>query len=1092
MGIATGGPAPWEPEHPLWRDYPLPPGKVWRFTVYGGLYQIEQVRNELIRAFGPEQAQPDARPIGTTAMFALTLDHSGALLEDSPKLSACAWAMGRLQSPGPGDRGWLNGFDDDEQAFVAGLNQLASPGFADAVSKLSALGKAAGDRTKNAGREALAKGLATAATAATAAAVTSVAGPVAGGIAGATAGTFVEKIVAKSAAAKAKDTDKDADAPATFAFSAEDLHQFSGELSDALGITGVLDVGGVRVKCTQVAKNWVVDVDADFLNSFIAQDLADIEKAVSQKDIGIALRSYLSDDCDAGRRIDVRANQTAVVAGLSPRRIPGGRWPGDASKPLVLSQQFAVNELMAELSDSAGIFAVNGPPGTGKTTMLRDVLAAVVVERAVRLATYDNPASAFTRSLGTVQVGKAPFTVRMPSPDITGFEIVVATASNDAASNVTAEIPAVGAVAGAREEALAADYFPELASHILDDEAWGLIAAVLGNMKNRTGFSKRFWWGKDGIPRDPSEPEQTPDPADDPIAGMQKILARAAGSRETSTHWRSARNEFRNALAEVHRLADERQAVADEILELGRLRIVIEAAAAGFEAAELAYETRKAEHHTAEVERNRAADNLTAAREAVEEHEAGKPGFWKSLFGAGGRWRAERNVLLAGRKDARDKFDDKDKTAAVCAEAAEAVAAEHRRLTQIHSTAVETYTDIAERVDRACERWPGTVPFGNVLDDEERFQLCNAWADAEFTTARHRLFLEALRLHRSFAAAAATPLKHNLAVLSAMLRSPLVPKPSAEILTAVWHSLFLVVPMVSTTFASLPRLFTGLGCETFGWLFIDEAGQAAPQQAVGGIWRARRAIIVGDPQQLEPIVTLPLPAQRALMEHHRVHERWTPDLTSAQRVADRLARLGTNLAEPEGGDPVWVGAPLRVHRRCDRPMFQISNTIAYGGDLMVFGTPVRSQFPGENTWFDIESGVAEGNWVPAEGEKLAELLEWLVNEAAVLPSTIRVISPFREVVRGAKKIAGKAVDGEFARNNVGTVHTVQGQESDVVILVLGTPMQTGGARRWAAEKPNLLNVAVSRAKRRFYVIGNHRLWCEQRYFDVLAASVPRR
>ncbi|MFJ9371321.1 hypothetical protein ACIRRA_43920 [Nocardia sp. NPDC101769] len=48
-------------------------------------------------------------------------------------------------------------------------------------------------------------------------------------------------------------------------------------------------------------------------------------------------------------------------------------------------------------------------------------------------------------------------------------------------------------------------------------------------------------------------------------------------------------------------------------------------------------------------------------------------------------------------------------------------------------------------------------------------------------------------------------------------------------------------------------------------------------------------------------------------------------------------------------------------------MFAISNTIAYSGDLMVFGTPTRAEFPGKNTWFDIQSAVADGNWVHGRG-----------------------------------------------------------------------------------------------------------------------------
>ena len=46
------------------------------------------------------------------------------------------------------------------------------------------------------------------------------------------------------------------------------------------------------------------------------------------------------------------------------------------------------------------------------------------------------------------------------------------------------------------------------------------------------------------------------------------------------------------------------------------------------------------------------------------------------------------------------------------------------------------------------------------------------------------------------------------------------------------------------------------------------------------------------------------------------------------------------------------------------------------------------------------------------------------------------------------------------------------------------------ARRWAASKPNLLNVAVSRAKRRLYVLGDRRAWSGKQYFSVLATRLP--
>lgn len=57
-----------------------------------------------------------------------------------------------------------------------------------------------------------------------------------------------------------------------------------------------------------------------------------------------------------------------------------------------------------------------------------------------------------------------------------------------------------------------------------------------------------------------------------------------------------------------------------------------------------------------------------------------------------------------------------------------------------------------------------------------------------------------------------------------------------------------------------------------------------------------------------------------------------------------------------------------------------------------------------------------------------------------------------------------------------------------VIVLGGDP--TSGARAWATQKPNLLNVAVSRAKRRLYVIGDRDDWRRRPGTDVLSEQLP--
>ena len=172
-------------------------------------------------------------------------------------------------------------------------------------------------------------------------------------------------------------------------------------------------------------------------------------------------------------------------------------------------------------------------------------------------------------------------------------------------------------------------------------------------------------------------------------------------------------------------------------------------------------------------------------------------------------------------------------------------------------------------------------------------------------------------------------------------------------------------------------------------------------------------------------------------------------------------------------------------------MFEISNEIAYDG-LMVFGTRDRGAFPGRDRWLDVRSGQARGHWIPAEGDQLRVLLRELLGDGVDV-AAIRVLSPFRQVAAEAagvhQQVFGEACSAQQRREWIGTVHTMQGKEADVVILVLGGNPAQPAARAFATRTPNLLNVAVSRARRRLYVIGNRAAWAQEPYFDVLARNL---
>ena len=106
---------------------------------------------------------------------------------------------------------------------------------------------------------------------------------------------------------------------------------------------------------------------------------------------------------------------------------------------------------------------------------------------------------------------------------------------------------------------------------------------------------------------------------------------------------------------------------------------------------------------------------------------------------------------------------------------------------------------------------------------------------------------------------------------------------------------------------------------------------------------------------------------------------------------------------------------------------------------------------------------------------------------------IFVISPFTAVVSGIKETIGQYLTESCEENtlkkclrkNVGTVHTFQGKEAKVVFFVVGTDQATDSGADWAFSKPNLLNVAVTRVKKEFYVIGDRKRLRNKQFMNVV-------
>ena len=331
-------------------------------------------------------------------------------------------------------------------------------------------------------------------------------------------------------------------------------------------------------------------------------------------------------------------------------------------------------------------------------------------------------------------------------------------------------------------------------------------------------------------------------------------------------------------------------------------------------------------------------------------------------------------------------------------------------------------------------------------------------------------------------------MKQRLKIAGAVIKGSMRNAPPV-LVKAAWQVFFLTVPTVSSTFASIPRMFSGLGRESLGWLLIDEAGQANPQDAVGSLWRAKNALVVGDPLQLEPVTTMPAKSRRGLADYFNISGEWVPPQASVQTLVDRVALYGTYLGQ--GSERRWVSSPLRVHRRCESPMFDISNKVAYEG-MMISDTRVLHSWYSENAdvfqsaWAHVPSQNRGQKVQEAELRRFREMIDYLAAQG-VEYSDIIAISPFRAVANRLRKM-----QKDYPGLTAGTVHTAQGKEASVVAFILGSDPDKDGSRGWAASSPNLVNVAASRAKRRLYVFGDYDKWATHPYFSDMAKLINKK
>lgn len=287
---------------------------------------------------------------------------------------------------------------------------------------------------------------------------------------------------------------------------------------------------------------------------------------------------------------------------------------------------------------------------------------------------------------------------------------------------------------------------------------------------------------------------------------------------------------------------------------------------------------------------------------------------------------------------------------------------------------------------------------------------------------------------------------------------------------SILDTLFLLTPIISTAFASSEKMFEGLGLDAYGTLIVDEASMAKSYEIVKTLYHATHLVTLGDEEQLPPIVDDKKQIYSFLRRKYIGNDRRF-DRVRADSTIQEFSTRASKYVGYQKGNRMFVGVPLRVHRRCSEPQFSIANEISYGNSMIQgkLSNPFQYITP---QWIDIPPSEEfefpnKSHSIPEQCERAVELAITYHYKAAEKEGKIpdiAILSPFKSVVNGVFREIKSSLMPEDIDLHVGTVSSSQGREYEFVIMVMGGNPKNKAAINFAARKPNLLNVSCTRAK----------------------------
>lgn len=292
-----------------------------------------------------------------------------------------------------------------------------------------------------------------------------------------------------------------------------------------------------------------------------------------------------------------------------------------------------------------------------------------------------------------------------------------------------------------------------------------------------------------------------------------------------------------------------------------------------------------------------------------------------------------------------------------------------------------------------------------------------------------------------------------------------------------------VLRIWSSTLKSLRGTFP-LKSGVFDYVIFDEASQIDLPSAAPALYRSKRAIIVGDPMQLTHIAGITKDVDRGLAEAHGLPEM--KDIYPAKiRYCD--VSLYTAAENFLSSDKIF----LRNHYRSEDQIISLCNQVFYKNELKILSTLDYQKFPSSLPlgiqWEDVKGEVYKhpsGSRInQREINEVCRVFREVLKKISGTNLSIGIVTPYsRQRHALYEQITSQIPMDVLEKHGVKilTAHQFQGSEKDIVIFSLVVSSKgNGNSDAWYNFYPQILNVALSRARYLLYIVGD-KDFCEER------------